>query len=273
MTAASAAIHALWTLQGLGLLDEATHQGGAFARKIPRLRRNAVRALGATTHGADALLRRRSAWPIPIRITRLAALVKLAEFPDHAGDPDRGRKSSPTDPAVQADEWLQRSVENARAAKHKAITYKEGPNLLPNPGFEIVGADGLPEGWKRRDYDKDEPGNAKAEWKVVQGAQGARRRAMPCAASRAATRDTSLYADVPRQAEHAIPALRLGQSPRLQGQGEPERSPRPRRDRHDHRQGERLGRKSRRSSTAATEHDGEHQPAARGQGRRLSATT
>jgi mono/diheme cytochrome c family protein len=36
--------------------------------------------------------------------------------------------------------------------QHKAdARFREGPNLLPNPGFEITGTDGLPEGWTRND--------------------------------------------------------------------------------------------------------------------------
>src|SRR3569623_1323625 len=41
-----AAIHALWTLQGLGLLVDATHKAALLA-KDAKLRRNAIRALGA----------------------------------------------------------------------------------------------------------------------------------------------------------------------------------------------------------------------------------
>ena len=43
--AALGAIHALWTLQGLGALDDATHQAALLA-KDARLRRNATERAG-----------------------------------------------------------------------------------------------------------------------------------------------------------------------------------------------------------------------------------
>ncbi len=64
-TATIAAIHALWTLHGLGALDDATHKAALLA-KDARLRRNAVRALGTRRRGAGALLRLRRRSPIPI---------------------------------------------------------------------------------------------------------------------------------------------------------------------------------------------------------------
>jgi hypothetical protein len=80
------------------------------------------------------------------------------------------------------------------ARVHGAQLYREGPNLLPNPGLEEVAANGLPQGWTRRDYG-DREANKDAEWSVVsQPAHGGTH------ALRVSTRgdaDTSLYVDVP----------------------------------------------------------------------------
>jgi mono/diheme cytochrome c family protein len=68
---------------------------------------------------------------------------------------------------VKNDEWLREAAK--MVGKKQGAMSKEGPNLLPNPGLEIVGADGFPEGWKRRDYNGNENTKA-AEWKLVSGA-------------------------------------------------------------------------------------------------------
>jgi mono/diheme cytochrome c family protein len=80
--------------------------------------------------------------------------------------------------------------------KHHAVTYQEGPNLLPNPGFEITGADGLPEGWQRRDYGQA-PGNAKARWEIVKGDGQMHSGAQAVRCITYTPGDTSLHCDVP----------------------------------------------------------------------------
>ena len=69
------------------------------------------------------------------------------------------------DKATKEDEWLTAAM-RLLTKKHKAAAYKEGPNLLPNPGLETLAADGFPEGWKRRDYNGNETTNG-AKWDVV----------------------------------------------------------------------------------------------------------
>jgi hypothetical protein len=49
-TGGKGAIHALWSLEGLGALDKDTHQA-ALLSKDPALRRNAIRALPANAAG------------------------------------------------------------------------------------------------------------------------------------------------------------------------------------------------------------------------------
>jgi putative membrane-bound dehydrogenase-like protein len=185
-----AAIHALWTLEGLGLLDDAASKA-ALAAKDPALRRNAVRALSADERGF-ALLTGTGVLSDPDPITRLAVLVKLGDMPT---TPDLQQLVARLAPerSIQDDEWL-REAERILVRKHKAITYKEGPNLLPNPSFELLGADGLPEGWKRRDYNKNE-GSATAEWAVVKNGVHSGQHAVRCITR--GDGDTSLYAEVP----------------------------------------------------------------------------
>ena len=186
-----AAVHALWTLQGLSQLDDATVKA-ALSAKDPVLRRNAVRALRADKHGGELLF---GAGVIsdPDPTTRLAAMVKLAELPT-TPELQTVVKGLAADPVVKADEWLT-VASRILGRTHQVEAFQEGPNLLPNPSFEIAGADGLPEGWTRRDYGV-KPGNAKAEWKIVSGEGMIHSGAT---AVRVITRDdadTSLHADV-----------------------------------------------------------------------------
>jgi putative membrane-bound dehydrogenase-like protein len=73
------AIHALWSLEGIGALDKDTHQS-ALLDKDPALRRNAIRALPANEAGRQ-LFFSSAVIQDPDLITRQVALVKLAEFP------------------------------------------------------------------------------------------------------------------------------------------------------------------------------------------------
>ena len=157
------AIHALWALQGLGQLDTATHQAALFA-KDARLRRNAVRALGDDAASQELFFGSGVVSDRDLH-TRLAALVKLGDFPKGTHLATLVRKLA-ADPIVKNDEWL-REAAKMLGKKHGTVS-KEGPNLLPNPGLEIIGADGFPEGWKRRDYNRSENTKA-AEWAVVSG--------------------------------------------------------------------------------------------------------
>ena len=165
----------------------------ALFAKDAALRRNAIRALGSDAK-ASALFFGAGVISDPDATTRLAALVKLAEFPT-TPEIQTVAKGLATDATLKADEWLS---EGARllAKKHQVEVFKEGPNLLPNPSFETLTADGLPEGWTRRDYGK-RPGNETAEWKIVAG-EGNTHRGKN--AVRVITRDdadTSFHADVP----------------------------------------------------------------------------
>lgn len=185
------AVHALWTLSGLGALDEKTHLAGLLA-KDAQVRRAATRALGGDD-AAKKLFFSAGVVSDPDLITRCAAFVKLAEFPT-TKEVQTMSASLAKNPIHKSDEWLNEAT-RLLLKKHKAEAYKEGPNLLPNPGLETVGADGLPEGWKRRDY-AGLPGNRGAEWAIVTGEGNVHggQRAVRCITR--APADTSLYANV-----------------------------------------------------------------------------
>jgi mono/diheme cytochrome c family protein len=98
-------------------------------------------------------------------------------------------------PANQKDEWL-REATRILGKVHGTTLYREGPNLLPNSGFETAAAGGLPEGWSRRD-NATRPGNATAQWSTVsaEGQFHSGKNAVRIAAE--ADADTGLNADVP----------------------------------------------------------------------------
>ncbi len=189
------ALHALWTLQGLGQLDEATHKTALYA-KDARLRRNAVRALGNDVK-AHALYFGSGVMTDPDLETRLAAFVKLAEFPTTKEVQTLIKRLS-ADPVIKQDEWLTEAIK-LLVKKHKAMNYIEGPNLLPNAGLETLAADGLPEGWKRRDYNESETTKG-AKWDVVSKPElvHSGQHALRCIAydKKAGAADTSFFADV-----------------------------------------------------------------------------
>lgn len=184
------AVHALWSLHGLGKLDESTHKA-ALLSKDAKLRRNAVRALG-TDAKAEALLFGSGCISDSDLHTRLAAYVKLAEFKTTEEIKTLVSKLG-SDPVVKGDEWLSEAT-RMLSRKHGAKAFTEGPNLLVNASFEKIGKDGLPEGWKRRDYGS-KSGNTNAEWKAVKGEMHSGSVAVRCITRDDA--DTSLYQEVP----------------------------------------------------------------------------
>ena len=187
-----AAVHALWSLHGLGELDAPTHQA-ALLSSSPELRRNAIRALGADAasqnlfYGAGVVADKDAG-------TRLAAFVKLADFPTTPEVQTLVRQLS-ADGAVKSDEWLHEAA-RLLAKKHQTATYVQGPNLLPNAGFEELAADkGSPVGWRRRDYGA-RPGNKDAQWGIVTDPDHVRSGKHAMRAVTRAEADTSFFADV-----------------------------------------------------------------------------
>ena len=180
--------HDLWTQHALGTLDAKTHQA-ALISKDAKLRRNAIRALGSDTAAQD-LFFGSGVISDPDLNTRLAAFVKLSDFPTTPEIQTLVKKLA-ADPVVKSDEWLAEAAKML-GKKHKALNYKEGPNLLPNPGFE----EPIAQTWQRRDYGQ-RPGNEGAQWGFVTDPKMVHsgKRAMRCITRDDA--DTSHFADVP----------------------------------------------------------------------------
>ena len=186
-----AAIHALWTLHGLGQLDDATHRA-ALLHADAAVRRNATRALG-TDARAVSLFFTSGVVSDPDPLTKLAGFVKLAQFSD-TKQIQNVVASISRNAANRADEWLNEAT-RVLSRIHGADLHREGPNLLPNPGFEVAGANSLPEGWKRRDYNKAE-GTVGAEWKTVSGKDQFHGGSQAVRCVTRGDADTSLHADV-----------------------------------------------------------------------------
>lgn len=200
------AIHALWTLQGLGQLDEETQRAALLARD-PRLRRNAIRALGSDA-ASQGMFFGTGVVSDPDLNTRLAALVKLATFPTTPEIKTLVGKLNLA-PESRSDEWIGEAT-RLLGKVHGATGYKEGPNLLTNGDLEQIGPNGLPLGWTRRDYGgaPKAEGNRGAEWTVVKGEDNVKggEHALRCITR--ADADTSFHQDV---------ALKPGATYRLSG--------------------------------------------------------
>lgn len=180
--------HELWALHGTGKLMPPAHQL-CLISKDAKLRRNAIRALGSDKAAQD-LFFGSGVISDPDLNTRLAAFVKLSDFPTTPEIQTLVKKLA-SDPVVKNDEWLAEAAKML-GRKHKALNYKEGPNLLPNAGFE----EPIAQTWKHRDY-ANKPGNKDAEWKLVTDAKMVHsgKQAMRCITRD--TADTSFFADVP----------------------------------------------------------------------------
>jgi putative membrane-bound dehydrogenase-like protein len=188
----TAAIHALWALEGLGALDAETHKAALYAGD-PRLRRNAIRALG-TDSTAQSLFYGSGVVTDPDPHTRLAAWVRLAEFPT-TPEIQKLVRSLSGDPLAKSDEWL-KEASRVLGKRHSTQTYIEGPNLLPNAGLETLAANGLPEGWTRRDYGKAS-GPEFATWASTTAKNAFHSGEKALVVSAKEKVDTSFHADVP----------------------------------------------------------------------------
>lgn len=191
------ALHSLWALNGLGKLDDDTHRA-ALLHKDAMVRRNATRALG-NDERAQKLFFSAGVVSDPNPTTKLAAFVKLAEFATTKNIQSMVGSLAKS-PSIKSDEWLNDAV-RLLAKKHHAEVYKEGPNLLPNPGFEDLAQDGFPVGWKRRDYGMNPSKAADIEWSIVSGEgkthSGDKAMRVIARTKSPGTADTSFFADVP----------------------------------------------------------------------------
>jgi len=131
-----AAIHALWTLDGLGLLKEADLRQSLLA-KDPALRRNAIRALDKTN--TAKLLFEAGVINDSDLQTRLAAFVALAQTPTNEAIKN-AISGLLLDSVNRKDEWLLAALQ-AASTKHgvnQSRATKPGPNLLIKPTWKEV---------------------------------------------------------------------------------------------------------------------------------------
>jgi putative membrane-bound dehydrogenase-like protein len=180
------AIHALWTLQGLGLLDHPdreTRDAVVAALKHPSagVRRNAVLVLPPSSASADALLAS-GVLNDPDAQVRLAALLALADAPsadkigvaafDFLRRPenanDRWLREAATSLAAKHDAGFLRAVLAGSEAKGRSNQSKKEPtqpepvNLIANPSLEDLGND-APKSWRRATY------GGQAQFEVAEG--------------------------------------------------------------------------------------------------------
>ncbi|HEX8913416.1 MAG TPA: PVC-type heme-binding CxxCH protein, partial [Humisphaera sp.] len=207
------AIHALWTLQGLGLLDGGNADATAAAvaaLKHPSagVRKAAADVLPRTDAGLAALLSAKALDDADAQV-RKSALLAIAEMPQ------AGEASAAAGQAVYAflgkpetanDPWLPDAATIA-AARHDAAflaaalaAFKapetpaaapkvEAPrNLMPNPSFEEV-VNGAPRGWKPRNYS----GTSSQELSTAGGRTGSNALVLKSETGS----DTSWFAEVP----------------------------------------------------------------------------
>lgn len=137
------AMHALWTLQGLGLLDGRDAAAlntamGALGHPSAGVRRASIHVLPRTEAALAALLAR-GVLTDPSAQVRLAALLAVAEMPasDAAG---RAVAAALRDPATAGDRWL-REAAAAAAARHPAgfvAGLAETASPLPDSAAEVA---------------------------------------------------------------------------------------------------------------------------------------
>ncbi|MCP5539824.1 MAG: ThuA domain-containing protein [Akkermansiaceae bacterium] len=182
-----AAIHSLWTLHGLGKLDEATLKAALLA-KDARLRRNAIRALGSDA-AAARLYFGSGVVTDPDLTTRLSAFVKLAEFSTTPEITTLVQRLM-LDGTTRGDEWLSEAAKLLARIHGAAAGFKEGPNLVPNPGFEELTEKGEPKAWRFRNY------RGPADWSVA-GKPEAHSGDHSLKVSSEEGADTSWFVDIP----------------------------------------------------------------------------
>ena len=142
------AVHALWTLEGLGALDAETKRAALISTN-PAVKRNAIRALGQAKDDEQLLYDSATLADADLHV-RLAAFVKLAKFPESKTH-QRAASVLSQDKTNAEDEWLKLALSAAGADQTNIVGYERGPNLLANASFEKVEGT-LPADWQVRTY-------------------------------------------------------------------------------------------------------------------------
>ncbi len=163
------AMHALWTLKGLGEIDAAT--GSSYATAVAALkhpaagvRKAAAMVLPKTAAAAGALLAA-NALQDPDLHTRLAATLVIAEMPESPEiAPALYRESQK--PENYSDKWLSRAIYIAAIRHQKAFTtaYKADKSALPFDSLPIA----LRLGALKPDWRLPSVKEVAADWKDMQ---------------------------------------------------------------------------------------------------------
>ncbi len=117
------AIHALWTLEGIGALDNKLKRS-SLANGDPQVKLNAIRALGNTKEDEKLLYGSAALTDKDLHV-RLAAMVKLAQFPE-SNTHKQAASILATDETNTKDEWLKRALQAAGAEQEVLPIYKNG---------------------------------------------------------------------------------------------------------------------------------------------------
>ena len=135
-----AALHALWTLHGLGALNGTNEEAyrvavGALYHPAAGVRKAAVQTLPRSPWANQAILQA-SVLHDPDPHTRLAALLALSEMEPSAKLGERLYALS-TDEAIQSDAWLSKALYNAAVRHQKGFT---DAFLAAHPDYETMRA-------------------------------------------------------------------------------------------------------------------------------------
>ncbi len=150
------AIHALWTLHGLGALDGSDAKATAAAvaalkHKSPGVRRNAVQVLPRSEDSLRAIVAAGLLKDTDLQV-RLAALLALADMPPSPDTPDALLAS--LDPVLLQDRWLTDALTcaAARDAGHFLPALARGPTdtVARQPCRGRGAHRGAPGPWSRR---------------------------------------------------------------------------------------------------------------------------
>ncbi len=144
-----AGIHALWALEGMGLLDRSIHQAALLSGN-PKLKQNAVRALSHDADGAQLLYDTAVIADRDLAVRR-EAFVKMAHQPRSA-TAERAISQLFSDAANRDDPWLSLALKTLAQRWDVAIGGRSlGENLLANASFE-EGDSERPTGWVETIY-------------------------------------------------------------------------------------------------------------------------
>ena len=143
------AIHALWTLDGLGEVDRETLQT-ALLSPDAGLKRNAIQLLG-TDEDSLQLFFDTAVVTDEDSLVRLAAFNHISQFETSELLTSAVAKLM-LDPRNAGDDWLEQSLKIAAKVHGVDVSYTSGPNLISNASIEELDSDGNAIGWSTQTH-------------------------------------------------------------------------------------------------------------------------